>query len=82
MSGKEGYASFEFFLDSVDAFPFSGRNLETRIADGGVKVDQAVQIVQFLFIVGIHFVEYNLDGNTVCPAEARKRSIKVVEVPG
>lgn len=38
MSGKEGYASFEFFLDSVDAFPFSGRNLETRIADGGVRL--------------------------------------------
>ena len=33
------------------------------VADGGVKVDETVQIVQFLFIVGIHFVEYNLDGN-------------------
>ena len=76
MSRKEGYASFEFFLDSVDAFPFSGRNLETRIADGGVKVDQAVQIVQFLFIVGIHFVEYNLDGNTVCLGRGEKTVYK------
>ena len=82
MSGKEGYTSFELFLDNIDAFPFFGRNLETWITDGGIKVDETVQIVQFLFVVGIHFVEYILTGTRYASAEARKRSIKVVEVSG
>jgi len=76
MSGKEGYTSFELFLDNIDAFPFFGRNLETWITDGGIKVDETVQIVQFLFVVGIHFVEYNLDGNTVCLGRGEKTVYK------
>ena len=46
------------------------------MTDGGIKVDETVQIVQFLFVVGIHFVEYNLDGNTVCLGRGEKTVYK------
>ena len=76
MTGEKCDLAFQVFFDGIHSGSFLGRNLETRIADGGVKVDETVQIVQFLFIVGIHFVEYNLDGNTVCLGRGEKTVYK------
>lgn len=66
VSGEEGYSSFEFFLYRVDAFAGFGRYLEARVADGGIKADKPVQIAKLIFVVGVCFIEYDVDRDAVC----------------
>ena len=62
---QEGDAAAQFGLEEVDACALRGRYLEAGVADGGVEVDEAVQVVEVVFIVSIYLVEDELHGDAV-----------------
>ena len=82
MSGEESYSPFKLFFYGVDAFTGFGGHLETRVTDSGVKIDKPVQIAKLVFVVSVCLIEYDIDGYSVCLADAKKRSMNVVEVSG
>lgn len=48
---------FSSSLQGVNAQSVFGRHFEAGIADGGVEVDEAVQIMQFVIVVDVYLVE-------------------------
>ena len=66
VAGQKGDASAQLSLEEVDArASLLGRNLEAGIADGGIEVDEAVQVMEVVGIVGVCLVEDELDGDAI-----------------
>ena len=62
---KEGDGSAKFCLYLRKTLALGRRNFEAGIADGGVEVDEAVQIAQVVFIVEVGLVEEQDGGDAV-----------------
>lgn len=66
VAGQKGNASAQLGLEEVDArASLLGRDLEAGIADSGIEVDEAVQVVEVVGIVGVYLVEDELDGDAI-----------------
>lgn len=65
MTRQEGDFVFQLGLQGVQSFAGGGAEFQTGIADGGIEVDEALQIFLVFPVIPVDFVENQFDGYAI-----------------